>query len=107
MAQKVQVLLTDDVDGSEATETIGFALDGVNYEIDLNEKNAVKFRKALTPYLPVARRVGKSTARRARSYGSGPNPREVRAWAAENKIDVPTRGRIPADVTAKFQAANK
>ena len=42
MAQKVQVILMDDIDGSDADETLSFSLDGVNYEIDLSDKNAGK-----------------------------------------------------------------
>ncbi|WP_141275433.1 histone-like nucleoid-structuring protein Lsr2, partial [Streptomyces cacaoi] len=68
MAQKVQVLLVDDVDGGEADETVVFALDGKTYEIDLNTTNADKLRSALEPFLKNGRRTG---GRSARGKGSG------------------------------------
>src|SRR5918911_1549077 len=72
MAQKVQVILVDDVDGGEAAETVSFALDGVSYEIDVSEKNATALREALAPWVGHARRVGgRSSGGRARSSSSG------------------------------------
>lgn len=47
MAQKTQVILVDDVDGSEANQTVTFALDGVTYEIDLNDEHAAALRESL------------------------------------------------------------
>ena len=47
MAQKVQTLFVDDLDGSEADGTIRFGLDGTEYEIDLNAKHAQELRDAL------------------------------------------------------------
>ena len=44
MAQKVEVLLVDDIDGGEADETVSFSIDGTSYEIDLSKKNAAKLR---------------------------------------------------------------
>src|SRR3954447_26296405 len=70
MAQKVQVILVDDLDGGSADETVSFSLDGVAYEIDLSDKNAAAFRDSLAQYVGLARRVGgraaagRGTARR-------------------------------------------
>ena len=58
MAQKVQVLLVDDLDGGEADETVTFALDGKTYEIDLTTANADKLRGLLDPYTKGGRRTG-------------------------------------------------
>ena len=66
MAQKVQVLLLDDLDGSEATETVTFGLDGVSYEIDLSSGNAGRIRKDLAQYVEHARKAGNAQARRRR-----------------------------------------
>jgi hypothetical protein len=55
MAQKVQVLLLDDLTGGDADETITFGLDGKTFEIDLNTKNAEKLRKFLKPYVEAGR----------------------------------------------------
>ena len=111
MAQKVMTLLQDDLDGSEATETITFGLDGLTYEIDLNERNATRLRKLLEPYVEAARRVsGRSRQRTAARGGrsrsrSDVDPAAVRAWAASNKIKVSPRGRISAAVIEQYRAA--
>ena len=88
MAQRVNVVLVDDLDGSDAVETVSFALDGVDYEIDLNEKHASELRNALSLYVGHGRRTGgrrrTSSAGSKRSAGSsagGPSAAEIRAWA--------------------------
>ena len=109
MAQKVHIVLEDDLDGSSATETVSFGLDGKTYEIDLNDKNAGKLRDALAQYVGAARAVGGSGRRTRRSSSStnlGPSAREVRDWARSNGHSVPDRGRIPADVRSAFDAAH-
>ena len=109
MAQKVHIVLEDDLDGSPATETVSFGLDGKTYEIDLNDKNAGKLRDALAQYVGAARSVGGPPRRPqepAARPTSGPSAREVRDWARSNGYDVPDRGRIPADVRTAFDAAN-
>jgi hypothetical protein len=110
MAQKVQVLLTDDLDGKDADETVLFGLDGVSYEIDLSTKNAKGLRDALAKYVAVSRKVGtKSAGRpgRGKTPRTGPEPKAVREWAAGQNIDVPSRGRIPAEVIEQYEAAHK
>jgi len=110
MAQRVHVVLVDDIDGSDATETVAFGLDGSTYEIDLNEKNAAALREALAPYVGHARRSGgtrKAGGRRAAApAASGPTAAEVREWARENGWDVPDRGRVSADVRQAYDAAH-
>lgn len=104
MAQKVVVTLFDDIDGSEAAETIAFGLDGKSYEIDLNEANAKKLRKALAPYVD----AGRKRSRSGKAYKQtevAPDPAAVRAWAQANKMDVPARGRIPKKVYEAFADA--
>jgi hypothetical protein len=108
MAQKVQVVLVDDVDGDTATETVTFSLDGVAYEIDLNAKNAAALREALAFWVGHARRVGgrRTTARRGgTARAAGGKNAEIRAWARENGYTVSERGRIPAEVKAAYDAA--
>ena len=51
MAQRVHIVLEDDVDGSKADETVTFGLDGASYEIDLSAKNAEKLRDVLAVYV--------------------------------------------------------
>jgi hypothetical protein len=111
MAQKVQTLLIDDLDGGEAEATVRFALDGTDYEIDLSAKHAQALRKALAPYLGAARRASGSVIRRPGRSGrraanvGGPDPTAVREWAKSHGIEVKDRGRVPAELVAKFKAA--
>jgi hypothetical protein len=103
MAQKVNIVLVDDIDGSEAEETVSFALDGREYDIDLSAKNAAKLRDALAPYVGHARRGGGRKRSRA---GVGPSPADIRAWARENGFDVPDRGRVSSQVREAYLAAH-
>ena len=110
MAQKIQTLLIDDLDGSAAEETVRFGLDGAEYEIDLNAGHAQELRDALARYVGAARRVGGGAARRLargarRGSASGLNTTEVREWAKAQGIEVKDRGRVPAELVVKFKAA--
>ena len=69
MAQKISLI--DDMDGSEADETVTYSLDDQEYEIDLSEENAAKFGETMQPYIDKSRPVeyssptpDKSTTRR-------------------------------------------
>lgn len=109
MAQKTVVILTDDLDGSEASETASFGIDGTSYEIDLSDDNAQDLRDALAPYVKAARRVtsGKgirSAAAPKRTFDDV-DPKAVRAWAQGAGVEVNQRGRIKADVVAQFRSA--
>lgn len=113
MATKTSVILIDDLDGSEADETIRFALDGVSYEIDLSSKNSTKLRNALAPYVAAARRVGGRAVRgRAVKTTRGaaarkPETAEIRAWAREQGYDVSDRGRIPSEIIEAYKKARR
>ena len=113
MAKQVITVLTDDLDGGDADRTIEFGLDGVNYTIDLSEKNAGKLRKALDPYLTVASRLGRTGAHgrissRAAAAAPARSNRDqnqaIREWAAKNGYEVSERGRIPSSITEAFHA---
>ncbi len=108
MAQKVQVLLVDDVDGGTADETVTFGLDGIGYEIDLTTANAAKLRDALAPWVGHARKVGgRSTARAAsRSRAPRGEAQAIRDWAKAHGHSVSERGRISAEVKAAYEAAH-
>lgn len=107
MAQKVNIILVDDIDGSDATETVSFGLDGTTYEIDLNEKNAAGLRDALSGYVGHARKVTSSRGRKKNNATtSGPSARELRDWARSNGYEVSDRGRVPAEVREAFNAAH-
>ena len=103
MATRQQVLLIDDLDGSEAEGTVRFALDGNDYEIDLNPKNARALRKLLSRYAERARKASSRPARGGRRRK--PDTAEVREWAKAQGIDVKDHGRVPAELVVKFKAA--
>lgn len=105
MAQKVQVLLEDDLSGGPAEATVRFGLDGAAYEIDLNSDNASKLRESLQPFVTHARKAG-AGRRRTRGASSRERSADIRSWAKSAGIQVSDRGRIPADVVAKYEAAH-
>jgi hypothetical protein len=111
VAQKTVVTFEDDLDGSEAEGTVTFALGGVQYEIDLSKKNSDKLAKALWPYVDVGRKVSAKTTAARSSRGASSAPRRhgqsaVREWARAQGMKVSDRGRIPADVLGKYEAAH-
>ena len=111
MAKKVQVTLVDDIDGSEAVETVSFAVDGTSYEIDLSKANAKKLRDALATYVASARRAGRVRAAggrsgRATARADREQIQAVREWARRNGHKVSDRGRVPASVLDAYNAAH-
>src|SRR5450759_4770911 len=87
MAQRVQVMLVDDIDGAEAVETVSFSLDGVSYEIDLTAANAKKLRNDLASWVGHARRSGGRKSSRKAGAATGPRRGDlgaVRQWARKN-----------------------
>lgn len=108
MAQRVQVILEDDLDGSSAEETITFALDGVTYEIDLSGANAKKLRDDLSTWIGHARRSGgrRSTSRPAKSGGKRRDLTAVREWARANGYQVSDRGRVAAEILEAYDKAH-
>ncbi len=106
MAQRTQVLYVDDIDGSDAEGTVRFGFDGTDYEIDLNKQHADQLAQAIGPFLAAARKLPPSR-RPARAARAGRhNHSDVRAWARDQGIKISERGRIPADVLAKYNAAH-
>jgi hypothetical protein len=108
MAQKIHIVLEDDLDGSEAEETVTFGLDGTSYEIDLNKKNAAALRDALATYVGHGRKVGSAPrrGRKAPAAAGGTSAKEIRDWARSNGFTVPDRGRVSAEVRQAFDAAH-
>ncbi|GGC93682.1 Lsr2 family protein [Tersicoccus solisilvae] len=111
MAQKVKIILVDDLDGGTADETVRFGLDGANYEMDLSTDNAEQLRDALKPFVSKARRSGSrsSSARSTRSGGgSGRNQdtARIREWARENGYTVSDRGRVHSDIQEAYRKAH-
>jgi hypothetical protein len=110
VAQKVQVLLVDDLDGGEADETVTFALDGKTYEIDLTTANADKLRGLLEAYVKGGRRTGgRASGGRGKARvasGGSQDTAQIRAWAKENGYEVNDRGRVPASIREAYEKAN-
>lgn len=105
MAKRVQVIHTDDLDGSEADETISFALDGIAYSIDLSATNATKLRDAFAPYIAAGER-DRSARRSGRRKSSGTAATEIRAWAIDQGMQVSSRGRVSAEVREAYERAH-
>lgn len=99
MAKQVTERLVDDLDGTDAAETVTFGLDGDIYEVDLSEVNAKEIREFLGKYIEVGRRRGKS--------GKASDAAQIRAWAREQGIEVPDRGRIPGPVREQWDGRRK
>jgi hypothetical protein len=104
MATKVFTTLQDDIDGSAAVETVRFALDGIEWEIDLSERNANRLRNSLSDFIAHGRKVGGKRVR-GNSSSSGVDSKLIRKWAEANGIAVSSRGRIPAEVVEQYRAA--
>ena len=109
MAQKIQTLFIDDLDGSAAEGTVRFGLDGTEYEIDLNAEHAQALRDALARYVQAARRARGGPRQPARggrrAPAGGVDSTKVREWAKAQGIEVKDRGRVPAELMIKFKAA--
>ncbi|WP_406054534.1 Lsr2 family protein [Kribbella sp. NBC_00889] len=110
MVQRVEVRLTDDLDGSDIPsgkgETVSFAIDGTAYEIDLRTKNAAALRAALAPYVEAGRPVKNRRGRRVTRTAIGAAAHTVKEWARANGYEVNDRGRVPAHIRDAFEAAN-
>lgn len=106
MAQRTQILYTDDIDGSAADGTVRFGYAGTDYEIDLSKKNTDKLAGALAPFIEAGRRMPARRAARGARLGPRHNQSDVRVWARAQGLKVSDRGRIPADVAARYQAAH-
>ncbi len=106
MAQKVKIILVDDMDGGSAEETVRFGLDGANYEIDLSAENAGNLREAIRPFVAKARR---SSGRVQRGRGSTParnqEAAEIRKWAREQGYKVSDRGRVQSEIQDAYRKA--
>ncbi|WP_433177348.1 histone-like nucleoid-structuring protein Lsr2 [Actinoallomurus sp. CA-150999] len=106
MAEQVIKRLIDDLDGSEAEETVSFAIDGVAYEIDLSAENAGILRDRLSSFVDHARRAGGIQRPRGRVASGRQRSADIRTWAKARGIEVSERGRIPATVVEQYELAH-
>jgi Lsr2 len=107
MARQVITVLTEDLDGGDADRTVEFGIDGVNYTIDLSEKNVGRLHKALHPYLSAAARAPRSGGRRGAGASvvrasTREQNQAIREWATKNGWEVSERGRIPVSVVEAY-----
>lgn len=108
MAQRIQTILDDDIDGGPADVTIKFSYQGTEYEIDLSKKNEEKFIKALGPFTSKARKTGgsrRSSARAAIGKTGKNQLQAIREWARANGHKVSDRGRISQEVQDAYNAS--
>lgn len=120
MATKTTTTTTDDIDGSPADVTVSYSWQGQAYEIDLNDKNVEEFADALAPYLAASRKVtsmsgrtgGRRTAKGATTGAAAVarvgdfDPKDVRARAQANGVEVSARGRLTSAVLEQYRAAH-
>lgn len=104
MARKTIVEWVDDIDGSVASETVTFAIDGSRYEIDLSEKNAEKLRGLMGAWIDASRRSTNRRARESRRKVDSAEATEARKWARDNGFDVGPRGRLRAEVLDAYRS---
>jgi len=97
MARKVEVSLIDDLDGSVATGTVRFGIDGKHYEVDLSDEHASELRGLLEPYIKVGRRG---------TPFSSEDASEIRAWAQKKGYVVSDRGRLNQDIIAAYRKSH-
>ena len=107
MAQQIQTLFIDDIDGGPAEGTVRFGLDGTDYEIDLSTAHHEELHEVLAAYLTHARKTGGTAWRgpRGRRGDSALDTRKVREWAKAQGIDIKERGRVPAEIIEKYKTA--
>lgn len=105
MVRRTVVTLEDDLAGGPADETVRFGIGGAEYEIDLSKKNAARFRKDIAPFVEHARKAAAGARRPVRTAASRRRSHDIRAWAKKQGIEVSERGRIPASVVRRYEAA--
>lgn len=101
MVKRTKLIVSDDIDGSPAHETINFALNGEEFEIDLTREHAAELEAMFGVWIARARHI-KGT-RRHESVVPG-TPRAMREWANSRGIHCPAKGRIPATVKEQYLA---
>src|SRR5260370_10809804 len=110
VAQKIETLFVDDLDGSDAEGTVRFGLDGTDYEIDLNAGHARQLRDALARYVGAARKAG-GARRPARSGGRGSAggrySTEGRQGGQAAGVQGQNRGRGPTELGIQLSGAGR
>ncbi len=114
MAKATVEVLVDDLDGSEAVETIQLGWNGEWRELDLSKRNRAGLTRVFDKYWNAARPTTENAPRRRKRRAKAAprkasnkkrDPKAIRAWANDNGVPVPAKGRIPADVERQFHEA--
>jgi nucleoid-associated protein Lsr2 len=111
VAQRTIVELIDDLDGSQAEESVSFSLDGVEFTIDLSSENADKLRDSLAEFVEHARKAGGRKQRpitktTVKAGGDKAQNQAIREWARSQGEKISDCGRIPQELVSKFQEAH-
>ncbi|WP_290054331.1 Lsr2 dimerization domain-containing protein [Amycolatopsis solani] len=101
MAKNTAVRVLDDLTGEAAAETVGFGLDGIEYDIDLSFANADALREFLQRYADAGRRTG-GRKRRPRIV---PGAKRPRAKAAAKTTTAKTTAKAAPKAAAKAKTA--
>lgn len=104
MAKTVNVIITDDIDGSSGAEAVSFSCDGQGYELDLGPANRQRMQEALQPFMDAGRKMGRRTQRRVAPRRS--ELAAIRAWAADQGLRISARGRISGEIMSAYHAAH-
>jgi hypothetical protein len=108
MAKTLVEVLVDDLDGTEAVESVRLGWNGQWRQLELSERNLAALSKAIDRFWDAGHPVKSADAPRRRSAATattGRDPRAIRVWAAENGIAVPARGRIPREIEDRYNEA--
>ena len=109
MSRQVNVVITDDIDGSGGAEPVSFGFDGVTYEIDLAAQNRTRLEQAFAPFIAAGRRArvpGRGRANGSRPGSTAADRAAVRQWARAKGLQVSERGRISAEILRRYEAGN-
>jgi hypothetical protein len=125
MVQRQNMQLLDDLDGTQASRTVEFAINDHYYEMDLSTANLVGFRAALSRYLTVARPGDPASQQPWQLFPvempkdgpAAPAPdvlleptfdgsdADIRLWAQRKRMVVRPRARIPREIDHAYSAA--
>ena len=104
MATKKIVILTDDMDGGDASRTVTFSFHGTNYEIDLNDTHVENLTAALEPFINAARKIGRGRNQKGTSKTG--DLAAVRSWARDQGMQISDRGRVSSKILTAYQQRN-
>lgn len=104
MAKTVNVIVTDDIDGSPGAQAVSFSFKGQSYDIDLSPLNQRRMQESLQPFIDAGRLMGRPAS--SRPVAKRTDYAAIRAWAASQGLPVFERGRLSADIVSKYDAAH-